>query len=177
MRLIFKVCLPHIQAIVLLIVVFLVQIPFAPLAWNFFYIFSVGLSQCFCKEKLISIMLTWVLFGIIGWSWICPISPRILSSPCGGYFWGIIPVLLWTNYCCKKEISSWIKWLGALFFLEICGAVHCILLSPNLCVARKFGLLALFPWNFFQSVLGIAFDGFFRRMLNKFFSYNKYIDH
>ncbi|ETZ04887.1 hypothetical protein [Holospora undulata] len=174
MQLIFRICISYIQVLALFTFVFWAQIPFSPLAWNLFYLVSVSLVHFFQEEKLISFILTWALFGIVGWGWICPISPVILSSPCGGYFWGIIPTLLWASYCCKKEKTGWIKWGGALFFLETCGAVHCVLLSPSLLVAKQYGLLALFPWNLFQSILGIAFDRFFKRVLDKFFFHNKY---
>ncbi|ETZ06758.1 hypothetical protein P618_201049 [Holospora obtusa F1] len=171
MKKIFKIILIYLKAVGIISCASWIQIPFAPLPWNFVYFSVISLAGIFCKEIALSIVLFWSILGVFDLNWICPISSAILSSPCGGYFWGIVPALCWASFSYEK--SAWIKWVGALIILEACGALQCILLSPNLNIAKRYGLFALFPWNLVQSGLGIRCDKIVNRIAKKIFLFSK----
>ncbi|PPE03802.1 hypothetical protein [Holospora curviuscula] len=162
-----KLLLGILKGLVFLTIAGWIQIPFSPLSWNVLYFATISLLHWFQGGRGLNIVLIWLALGSAKCFWICPMSSLVLSSPGGGYIWGILPALFWAQqyYQCK----AWVKWGGSLLILEACGAAQCILSTPNLDIAKQYGLLALFPWNLFQCMLGIRYDQRIKRILDQFF--------
>ena len=164
----FEIVSGTVQRVALLSLATWIQIPFSPLPWNFFYIVSISLIHGVQGVKALNSILTWIVFGIVGWGWICPISSQVLAGPSGGYVWGVVPAVFWAQFCYEK--TPWIKWVGALVIVEIFGAAQCVLLTPNINSAKQYGLLALFPWHLFQSLAGLLWDQRIKQSLSKLLS-------